>query len=183
MERIIAITGTPGVGKTRIAALLHKRVKGSVLVDVNKIINERRLYSGIDKDGAKIVRLKALQIALADVLKQNKNAKLIIVEGHILSDIKIKGAVAIVIREHIRKIMKRLKARGYPKKKINENIIAEAIDYCGANAERNYSSTYEVLSDAGAVEKIMRIISGKQKKERINLMPELLPMIKRGEVD
>ncbi|MEM4072162.1 MAG: AAA family ATPase, partial [Candidatus Micrarchaeaceae archaeon] len=126
MKKIVAITGTPGVGKTTIAKLLQREVKGSVLIEANDIINAQKLYSRIDSDGAKVVKLKALQRAVAEAVTRAKGAKLIIIEGHILSDIKIRGAIAIVIREHINKIIKRLEARGYPKEKINENVIAEA---------------------------------------------------------
>ena len=75
---------------------------------------------------------------------------MIIVEGHLLCDMKIRGATAIVIREHLKTLLKRMERRKYSRKKIENNIVTEAIDYCGVNAVENYDSVYEVLGGEDA---------------------------------
>jgi len=177
INKILVILGTPGVGKTTFAKKLSEKV-GAKLIEANKVIEEYKLYSGFDKFGTKIVKMKELERTLNKLAKDDN----LIIEGHILADIKIKGAIAIVLREHLQKIYKRLKARGYPDEKILENIESEAIDYSGINAEKNYREVYEFFSsDNKLMEKVIGIFNGKKvKKENIELLEELMPFIKKS---
>ena len=57
---IILITGTPGVGKTTVSSILVEKT-GAYLVDINKLVDEKHLYTGIDEErGYKIVDLDSL---------------------------------------------------------------------------------------------------------------------------
>jgi len=180
INKILVILGTPGVGKTRLAKKLSKKT-GARLIEANKVIEEYKLYSGFDKFGTKIVKIKELERML-NKLAKDRNDGNVIIEGHILADIKIKGAIAIVLREHLQKIYKRLKARGYPDEKILENIESEALDYSGINAEKNYREVYEFFSsDKKLIEKVIDILNGKKvKKEGIELLEELMPFITKS---
>jgi len=97
----------------------------------------------------------------------------LILEGHLLCEFPLKCDFVIITRAHPGILEKRLKARGYPEEKINENVLAEALDYATQLALRNYKKTktkiYEV--DAGksgekTLSEIMKIISGKNEKAR-----------------
>jgi len=177
INKVLVILGTPGVGKTTFAKKLSKRT-GARLIEANKVIEEYKLYSGFDKFGTKIVKMKELERMLNKLAKDGN----VIIEGHILADIKIKGAIAIVLREHLQKVYKRLKARGYPDEKILENIESEALDYSGINAEKNYREVYEFFSsDKKLMEKVIDIMNGKKvKKENIELLEELIPFITKS---
>jgi adenylate kinase len=177
INKVLVILGTPGVGKTTFAKKLSKKT-GARLIEANKVIEEYKLYSGFDKFGTKIVKMKELERVLNKLAKDGN----VIIEGHILADIKIKGAIAIVLREHLQKIYKRLKARGYPDEKILENIESEALDYSGINAEKNYREVYEFFSrDKKLMEKVIDILNGKKvKKESIELLEELIPFITKS---
>lgn len=176
MRRIIAITGTPGSGKTRIAGLVSRKIKGSHLIDVNQIIKEKRLFSSYSADGAMVVKMKALQRELEKEIKKLEGT--VILEGHILCDLKLKGATAIVIREHLPTIKSRLIKRGYIIAKIRDNLISEATDYCGDNSRKNYAEAFEVLNDRNAVKEITGIIEGKKKPKRIEMIGELPSLLK-----
>ncbi len=182
MERkkklIIAILGTPGVGKTTFAKKLGKKL-GLEVIEANKIIEEKKLYSGLDKFKTKIVKLKEFE---KEANKMAKEKGSFIIEGHILSDIKIKNAIAIVLREHLNTIYKRLKKRGYPYEKIFENLESEATDYSGITAERNYKKVYEFLSsDKNLTEKVIKAIKGEKiRKEKVELLEELLNFIMKS---
>ena len=54
---IILITGTPGTGKTTIAPLLGKTLKCPV-IDVNQLVDEKHLYTGVDPEKGYKIRLK-----------------------------------------------------------------------------------------------------------------------------
>ncbi len=177
--RLIVITGTPGSGKTTIAKKVASRIKGSELVHANDLIREKHLFSSHAKDGAMVVKLGALGREI-EALARSGVKRVLIVEGHVLCDMKIKGATAIVIRAHLEDIRKRLAARGYGSGKINDNLVSEAIDYCGANASLNYRDSFEIMNTSGAVSKIVAIVEGKKiQKRQIDLLPELARLMKR----
>lgn len=178
MKKIIAITGTPGVGKTTIAKALARRLSGSELILANDVINSHRLYSGISPDGARIVRMKALERTLNRMVSSSK-AGVVIVEGHIICDIRIRNAVAVVVREHLDVLNDRMRKRRYPKQKLMDNIVSEATDYCGVHAAKNYNVVYEFFSKE-AEGMLLRIINGrKTERKSIELLDELQQILKK----
>lgn len=179
MKNVIVITGTPGVGKTTLCANLKKKVKGCALYNATDLVNEFKLYSGKDKFGAKIVRMKKLERKISQIIKKEKSGT-IIFEGHVLADLKIKGAKAVVLREHLGTIKSRLLKRGYPTEKIRENIVSEALDYCGASSYDNYAMVYEIMNGKSAQTQILSIVKGNYNKKpvAINLLEELVEVIK-----
>lgn len=176
---ILVITGVPGTGKTRIAGILKKRVKGAEVIRTTDLINRKRLFSSYGSDGSKIVKMAALSRAINKEVSRSK-ARIVILEGHILCDIKVKGAKAVVLREHLAAIKKRLLVRGYGKEKIRANLVSEATDYCGAHAARNYSDVFEMFSGSKTtLPGLIRIAKGgKVKKQSIDLLEELRGIIK-----
>ncbi|MDE1856031.1 MAG: AAA family ATPase [Candidatus Micrarchaeota archaeon] len=178
MKRIIVITGTPGVGKTTLVKALKSSLNASAY-NATDIVNKFKLYSGKDKFGAKIVKMKQLQDRIAKIIRSDKS-QIIILDGHILCDIKVRGAKAIVVREHLKKIIYRLQERKYPDEKIKENVTSEALDYCGASAAYNYSEVYEIMNGKSALKEAISIINGKKRgTKEINLLEELVAIIKK----
>ena len=58
---IILLTGTPGTGKTTISHLLAEKL-GCQLVDINHLVEEKHLYTGLDPEkDYKIVDMDALE--------------------------------------------------------------------------------------------------------------------------
>lgn len=174
--KAIVITGTPGTGKTELSKRLKRTYPKSIIIDANRLIIKNKLYSGSDRYGAKIANLKGLQKLVNGIIARNRKNNLLILEGHLLCDIKVKGAIAIVLREHLKTLLKRMMRRGYARGKIRDNIVSEAIDYCGEAASKNYEKTYEaMLSDRDSTAYIERLIEkGYAEIKRINMMEELL---------
>lgn len=129
----ILITGSPGTGKTAVAKLLGKRLKC-------KVLNEHDfcMRKGIGKfeHSELVVPLGKLQKALNAELKKHKN---IIVEGHLLCEIRLKVDAAVLLRLHPELLEARLERRGYNAEKIQDNVFCEGIDYCRKHLHRNYS--------------------------------------------
>lgn len=132
----ILITGTPGTGKTFLAKEWCKRKKWKY-ISLNGIVNTHKLYAKVDKnDGAKIVKLAGLEKAANSEIKKSKSS--FVVEGHLGCDLKLNVGKVLVLRLHPYEIEKRLAKRNYQKFKLGENMMAETLDYCTINSEKNY---------------------------------------------
>ena len=176
MRKIIIITGTPCTGKTTLSKKLAKKL-GMPILNVNDIIKSKRLFSSYSEDGTMVVSAAKLQKAVLQFLKDNGGD--LVLEGHLLCEIRISGARVIVLREHLKTLRKRLEARGYATPKIRDNLVAEAIDYCGETARINYGVVNEI-SCSGAFPKALAVAAGSKRfeKERIDLLGELSSIIK-----
>ena len=131
---IILITGTPGVGKTTVSSILVEKT-GAYLVDINKLVDEKHLYTGIDEErGYKIVDMDSLFDEMKKIIENIDDPdKHIIVEGH-LSHLFENSDIVIVLRANPDILKDRMKTKGWKAAKIRENIEAEAIDVCSYEA-------------------------------------------------
>ena len=177
MQAII-ITGTPGTGKSRLAKQLKQKLKHAELVAVNEFAIKHKLVMGKDEFGASIINTKKLAKLLNELVRRSKQT--IILEGHLLCDMKIKNAKVIVLREHLKTLKRRMEQRGYEKRKIYDNLVAEATDYCGTEASKRYKQVGEFLSsDPKLLEKVLQFIKQGKKEEDIDLLDELLSLMKQ----
>lgn len=143
------------------------------------------MFSGKDKDNAKIVKMRQLEKKLKEEIKKiHSNVVLV---GHLAADLNLRYDICIVTRCNLAKLRKIMKARGYSEDKIKENVTAEALDYCGINAERKARELYEVETDKekrDILRYLKNVLSGKRAaKPRIkpkSKMNELLVLIKSG---
>ena len=160
----IALTGVPGTGKTAIANALKK--KGFQVIYLNELVERKKLWSEVDEFGSKIVNIRKLELEANRVLRDKNNC---IIEGHLACEMKLKCDFAVVCRTNPDVLERRLRKRGYPEKKINENIMCELLDYCTVLSLENYGRVYEIRSE-GSIEKnvseIMKIVNGKGEKFR-----------------
>ena len=172
MKRVIVITGTPASGKTTVARRLAKKLGSSELIVANEIVKDLHLYRKRSAGGEIIADMKGLRAELERRIRCSK-AEFVIIEGHLLCDIKIRGAIAIVIREHLKTLLERMRKRGYSAKKIEGNIVSEAIDYCGVNSLANYGSVNEVMSSSKVLGQIIGIIRQGKTGDDIDMLGEL----------
>jgi broad-specificity NMP kinase len=179
-KRVVVITGVPGTGKTTLADSLGRRLGDSEVIHVTSVVNDAKLFTSRSRDGAKIVDMRRLSARLRRIIDESRKST-IILESHLLCDIRIRGAAAIVLREHLPVIRRRLARRRYGRGKLNADLISEATDYCGIRAERNYDYVFETFSRGkGTLANAMRIAKGaRPKSEIIDLMPELEKMIEK----
>jgi len=129
LDKIIIVTGTPGVGKTIIGKLLARKT-GSTFLSLGDIVRRNRLHEGFDRRaGSYIINERAVEKKLQKYFEDHQE-KVIVFETHFVSSIihKTRGMVAVVLRLDPVVLARRLGARNWPKRKIWENVEAEIID-------------------------------------------------------
>jgi len=113
---IIAISGTPGTGKTSITELLKNNFK---IVHLNNLAKEKGCLKGYDrKRKVRIVDYKCLDDKIDDVSD-------IVIESHYAHLMHFD--VLIILRTKPDILRKRLIDKGFSIQKINENLEAEAL--------------------------------------------------------
>jgi len=120
---IIAISGTPGTGKTVVSKIIAKKL-GANLINIKNVIKKEKVpFKNDTERKTKIIDIKDLKKAVLKNIDKGKNN---IIEGH-LSHL-IKSDVVIILRCNPEILEKRLRKRKWAKKKINENVLAEVLD-------------------------------------------------------
>ena len=154
----IFITGTPCTGKTTIASKLNGR-----LIKINDLARSHDFILGVDDEkGYQIIDIDKLSEHVYN-LTLNTNETLIF-EGHVahLCD----GAdKVIILRVRPEILEKKKKKRNYSKAKIRENLEAEALGVCSAEAYDKFTDkVYEVdvseLNIDETVDIVEKIIDG-----------------------
>ena len=121
---IIALTGTPGTGKTMVARILSEKYEVVYLKDFEMA---KREYD--EERDSYIVDMDYLK---REVEKIRKERGKIIVEGHYSHEFP--ADIVIVLRCHPNELRKRLEKRNYRERKIKENVEAEAMSLITSEA-------------------------------------------------
>lgn len=136
---IIAITGTPGTGKTAAARILA-RLLNARLVGIKELVKRRKLKHTYDaKRKTKEIGEKELIKAVAKEIQKGKTN---IVEGH-LSHL-VRTDCVFILRCNPRELRKRLEKRKWGSRKIKENVLAEFLDIISAEALWAKRKVFEV---------------------------------------
>jgi len=120
---IIALSGTPGTGKTCVSNLL--REKGYEISSLNEIAIKNDFINGVDEiRNSKILDIDQLNEYIS---KKYDDRDLVFIDGHATHFLKCVDKV-ILLRCRPKQLKKRLKKRDWNDKKIKENVEAEALD-------------------------------------------------------
>jgi adenylate kinase len=114
----ITITGTPGTGKTTVGKLLAQKL-GLPFYELSKVVKEERLYSGYDPER------EAYEVDYEKLRAFFKNKREFVAEGLVAH--KLPSDLLIILRARPETVKERLKPRGYPERKLNENVEAERL--------------------------------------------------------
>ncbi|MDD5416914.1 MAG: adenylate kinase family protein [Candidatus Aenigmarchaeota archaeon] len=163
----IAITGTPGVGKTLLSKKLAKMIKYDV-IELNKEIKKNKLYDSYDK------KRKCLVVDIKKVDRYLKKIKLknMIIDSHLSHYLK-NNDIVIVLRCEPKMLEKRLRKKRWNKEKVRENLEAEYINLIIWEARQSNKNVYDVDTTKGKpLNTLKQIINGKGKKykKQINWM-------------
>jgi len=155
---IVAITGTPGTGKSSSCDVLAKR--GYVVVDLDEIARREGLIVGRDeKRDTDEVDIDALREGL------RIPAKVAFLKGHYSHRMDVNLAVVLRCRPSV--LRARLEARGWSAEKVRENVEAEAIDVILQEAVARLPFVFEVdttnATPEETAEALLAILQGKTK--------------------
>ena len=152
-----ALTGTPGVGKTTVSAL----VTSTKVISVNALVEEAQAVAGFDE----VRNTVEVDIdKLADAVAKLEGDALI--EGHLSHLLDVD--VAIVMRCSPTVLRNRLSSKGWSEEKIAENIEAEAVDVVLFEALEAAPVVCEIdithMTPAAAAEAVEEILAGESEK-------------------
>jgi len=159
---IIAITGTPGVGKSSVSYVLRK--DDFEVVNLFKIAVDNGFVVGDDKRRAsRVVDVGRLD----DYVKENYGRRdIVFFEGHLSHFLKCVDRV-IVLRCHPDELKIRLSNKGWKEEKIRENIESEILDIilCETADAHPWENVFEIDTTGKSVEAVtsavMEIINNK----------------------
>ncbi|MBE6500778.1 MAG: AAA family ATPase [Methanobrevibacter thaueri] len=131
MSEAIFITGTPCTGKTTVSELLSSEL-GCKLIKINDLALENDFVLGVDDEkGYKIIDIPKLNEKVSEIIAGSD--ELLIFEGH-LAHLCEGADKVIVLRVRPEILRSRLEGRDYSEAKIHENLEAEAMGVCTAEA-------------------------------------------------
>lgn len=149
---LVALTGTPGTGKSSVGDALARR--GYHVVDLDASARELGLVeAGPEGDEVDVEALSA---------RLRVPTKVGILRGHYAHRIPVN--LIVVLRCHPKVLWDRLAARGWPVDKVRENVEAEAIDIILQEAVDRGPPVYEVDTTEGSPEvaagEVLAILGG-----------------------
>ncbi len=120
----LALTGTPGTGKTTIASILEG--KGISIISLKDLAEEQNFIDSYDEARkSSIIDLDAVERYLKSTYPTSDT--IVVIEGHLshlISDLK----TIVVLRCHPQLLRQRLSKRNWHWNKIKENLEAEILD-------------------------------------------------------
>ena len=161
---MIAVSGTPGTGKSVFARALAKKLGASV-IEINAMITKNKIYK-LDADGTKIANIQKMREEFARVIKNFSGP--VVVEGllaHLLQKKLLTHVV--VLRTSPNVLERRLSSRDYSKTKTRENVEAEALDIIlweavdAHSIDRVYEIDTTKLKPDAAVNSFLKAFTGK----------------------
>lgn len=153
----IALTGTPGTGKTSVAEELEKR--GFEVVDLTDFVKKHGLGEKGEKEFE--VDLTEMVDTLEEELEGEEN---VVVEGHLAHHCPADHCIVLRTRPDV--LRERLEERDYTGEKVEENVESEAMDIILQEALQEQENIIE-LDTTG--------------KEPGNVAEEIIEMIEKGE--
>ena len=153
---LVAVTGTPGTGKTSACDVLGRR--GYAVVDLDDVARKGGFIVGRDE-------ARGSDEVDVDVLRDSLRvpAKIAFLRSHYAHRMAVD--LVVVLRCAPSVLRTRLEARGWPSAKVQENVEAEAIDVITQEAVELHPAVYEVdttsRTAAQTAEAILEILRGR----------------------
>ncbi|MEF8848775.1 MAG: adenylate kinase family protein [Candidatus Thermoplasmatota archaeon] len=162
---IVAISGTPGSGKTSLAKILKD--KGYKILNLNEIADREEFILEVDKKrDSKIVDIDKLDRFVEKKYSQEEDV--VFVESHLSHLLKYVDLV-IILRCHPRELKNRLSDRNWSEEKTRENIEAEVLDVilCEAVDVHEENKVFEIdTTDSNLADVVSAVVDIVKDKDR-----------------
>jgi len=172
---LVALSGTPGTGKTSVSSLLQN--KGYNVINLNEIAIDKGFVTGVDrKRNSKIIDIDGLNDYINDFYKTND---IVFIDGH-TSHLLTTVENVILLRCHPRELQSRLQKKGWQQEKIKENVDAETLDVilCEAVECHPEEHIFEIDTTSISFETVLSSVI-----EIVNSNFELTKKYKIGKID
>jgi len=147
----IAVTGTPGVGKTTVARRLAEEL-GAEYFDVTEAVCEGASSGYDDGRGVPVADIEALRDAVPDEGDEG-----VIMDGHLTH--QLEPDAVVVLRCCPEVLRERLVERGWDDEKVRENVESETLDVVLAEAVGTDAPVYEFdTTDESPDETVERVV-------------------------
>lgn len=161
----VAVTGTPGAGKSSFARELAKKL-GARLIDLNALIVRRGLFR-LNAEGTRVARMRGVRTAFARIVRGSTPS--LVVEGHLSHLLQPEYLThVVVLRTKPSVLEKRLRRRGYRARKLLDNLESEALGIILWEAVHAHGidKVYEIdttgLKTRAAVGRFLEALGGKR---------------------
>jgi len=133
-QKIILVTGTPGVGKTAVSRLLSSKLN-ALHIDLGELVKRENLTSRIDKArDTLIVDMDKVSRRVQEIIRDSDCD--VIIDGHYATDVMPLESINLifVLRRNPDELKKAMEERDFREEKIYENLAAEILDVCLVDA-------------------------------------------------
>ena len=151
---LVAITGTPGVGKSSVSKILAQRFP---VIDIHNYAEKHNLFEEFDEEaGSYDVDVEKLN----DSIMSEDLDSTVFLDGHLSHFVDCDVIIVLRCDPHI--LYKRLKERGYDEKKVLENVQAEVLDVILSESMESDAKVFEIdcseLTPIQVADRIERIV-------------------------
>lgn len=149
---VIAITGTPGVGKTSVSAELRSR--GYRVLDMNEHIRSHGLLAARDEERDTYdVDMEALNSSLEEYREERGT---VFLDSHLAHGCDCSRIIVLRCDPGI--LAGRLESRGYSERKVRENVQAELLDVILCESLETDIPVNEIDCSAGSASDVADVI-------------------------
>ncbi|MGC9105515.1 MAG: adenylate kinase family protein [Thermoprotei archaeon] len=163
---IIVVTGTPGTGKSTVAKALSNRYKLRY-VNVSEFAISNKLYTEYDEETRSYV--------IDEEKLSEELARFIGKEGAVVETIYpsllTSADRVLVLRRNPKELWEELEKRGWPIKKVAENVEAELLGVVSQEARESFDDVCEINVTGKSVDQVIELFETR-KCESIDWMNE-----------
>ena len=168
-QKVLIITGTPGVGKSSVSKKLASKINAE-LVSIGDLVSKEKLYIKADrKRNTLVADMEKTSNRIRDIISHSFGT--LIIEGHYAVDVVPSETVSFVfvLRRNPRELKETLKNRGYRESKVYENLAAEILDVCLYDSVKKYGVNKVCEIDVSGrttdkvTKEILQVLQGKKK--------------------